>query len=88
MFLAGVDISKTAYFIKAQSVWQRVTKLIPYDYVTRFDGILQFKFFQQVKKYMWSPFPGAKYWPLTVIPASEYSDIWARASLLVTFHRA
>ena len=50
--------------------------------------ILQFKFFQQVKKYMWSPLPGAKYWPLTVIPASEYSDIWARASLLVTFHRA
>ena len=39
MFLAGVDISKTAYFIKAQSVWQRVTKLIPYDDVTRFDGI-------------------------------------------------
>ena len=38
MFLAGVDISKTAYFIKAQSVWQRVTKLIPYDDVTRFDG--------------------------------------------------
>ena len=37
---------------------------------------------------MWSPLPGAKYWPLTVIPASEYSDIWARASLLVTFHRA
>ena len=40
MFLAGVDISKTAYFIKAQSVWQRVTKLIPYDDVTRFDGII------------------------------------------------
>ena len=40
MFLAGVDISKTAYFIKAQSVWQRVTKLIPYDDVTRFDGSL------------------------------------------------
>ena len=40
MFLAGVDISKTAYFIKAQIVWQRVTKLIPYRYddVTRFDG--------------------------------------------------
>ena len=38
MFLAGVDISKTAYFIKAQSVWQMVTKLIPYDDVTRFDG--------------------------------------------------
>ena len=51
MFLAGVDISKTAYFIKAQSVWQRVTKLIPYDDVTRFDGtvptvcILLFFFF-------------------------------------------
>ena len=30
MFLAGVDISKTAYFIKAQSVWQMVTKLILY----------------------------------------------------------
>ena len=41
MFLAGVDISKTAYFIKAQSVWQMVTKLIPYDDVTRFDGIDQ-----------------------------------------------
>ena len=40
MFLAGVDISKTAYFIKAQSVWQMVTKLIPYDDVNRFDGIL------------------------------------------------
>ena len=40
MFLAGVDISKTAYFIKAQSVWQRVKKLIPYDDVTRFDGTL------------------------------------------------
>ena len=39
MFLAGVDISKTAYFIKAQSVWQMVTKLIPYDDVTQFDGI-------------------------------------------------
>ena len=39
MFLAGVDISKTAYFIKAQSVWQMVTKLIPYDDVTQFDGM-------------------------------------------------
>ena len=39
MFLAGVDISKTAYFIKAQSVWKMVTKLIPYDDVTQFDGM-------------------------------------------------
>ena len=45
MFLAGVDISKTAYFIKAQSVWQRVTKLIPYDDVTRFDGNRQKRHF-------------------------------------------
>ena len=37
MFLAGVDFCKTAYFIKAQSFWQRVTKLIPCDDVTRFD---------------------------------------------------
>ena len=39
MFLAVVDFSKTAYFIKAQSFWQRVTTLIPCDDVTRFDDI-------------------------------------------------
>ena len=62
MFLAGVDISKTAYFIKAQSVWQRVTKLIPYDDVTRFDGTRQCcgSARIRIKKDLPDPDPGGK----------------------------
>ena len=39
MFLAEVDISKTAYFMMTQNFSQVVTKFIPCDDVTRFDGI-------------------------------------------------
>ena len=39
MFLAEVDISKTASFMKNQTFSQEVTKFIPCDDVTRFDGI-------------------------------------------------
>ena len=38
MFLAEVDISKTAYFMMTQNFSQVVTKFIPCDDVTRFDG--------------------------------------------------
>ena len=40
MFLAEVDISKTAYFMMPQNFSQVVTKFIPCDNVTRFDGIV------------------------------------------------
>ena len=39
MFLAGVDISKTACFMTTQTFSQEVTKFITCDNVTRFDGI-------------------------------------------------
>ena len=39
MFLAEVDISKTAYFMMTQNFSQVVTKFIRCDDVTRFDGI-------------------------------------------------
>ena len=39
MFLAEVDISKTACFMTTQTFSQEVTKFIPCDDVTRFDGI-------------------------------------------------
>ena len=38
MFLAEVDISKTACFMTTQTFSQEVTKFIPCDDVTRFDG--------------------------------------------------
>ena len=38
MFLTKVDISKTAYFMTTQTFSQEVTKFIPCDDVTRFDG--------------------------------------------------
>ena len=40
MFLAEVDISKTAYFMMTQNFSQVVTKFIPCDDVTRFDGMV------------------------------------------------
>ena len=45
MFLAEVDISKTAYFMMTQNFSQVVTKFIPCDDVTRFDGIFLIIFF-------------------------------------------
>ena len=39
MFLAEVDVSKTACFMTTQTFSQEVTKFIPCDNVTRFDGI-------------------------------------------------
>ena len=50
MFLAEVDISKTAYFMMTQNFSQVVTKFIPCDDVTRFDGIMiseSFKLFSR-----------------------------------------
>ena len=41
MFLTKVDISKTAYFMTTQTFSQEVTKFIPCDDVTRFDGMKQ-----------------------------------------------
>ena len=38
MFLTKVDISKTAYFMTTQTFSQEVTKFMPCDDVTRFDG--------------------------------------------------
>ena len=43
MFLAEVDISKTACFMTTQTFSQEVTKFIPCDNVTRFDGTLKKK---------------------------------------------
>ena len=43
MFLAEVDISKTAYFMMTQNFSQVVTKFIPCDDVTRFDGIVKIR---------------------------------------------
>ena len=43
MFLAEVDISKTACFMTTQTFSQEVTKFIPCDDVTRFDGTNRFK---------------------------------------------
>ena len=43
MFLTKVDISKTAYFMTTQTFSQEVTKFIPCDDVTRFDGTSSLK---------------------------------------------
>ena len=40
MFLVEFDISNVAFVITAQNFSQVVTKIIPCDNVTRFDGML------------------------------------------------
>ena len=50
MFLAEVDISKTACFMTTQTFSQEVTKFIPCDDVTRFDGIYFLNFILTVAR--------------------------------------
>ena len=60
MFLAEVDISKTAYFMMTQNFSQVVTKFIPCDDVTRFDGTLSISDVDPVELFYGSGSPPCK----------------------------